>query len=206
MKVDVGTVISLFSAFVATTSVYLAFRTARRHEVGAPQWLRDLREWASEAIDVVNEAAYTCDDSDPSPDSMRRSVYRLSALVDRGSLFLPNRQVGEHGADKAVAHRGLRHAALDPLVAAVRVLRGEVDERFRDAVMRNRRDVLLELRREFNSNMYSLLDPVHYNKKIAQMIRDSDEQVKALDNVGGGHGEVLDRVIDSIEGPQRSRN
>jgi hypothetical protein len=197
--------ISIFSLLIASTSVYVAMRNARRQEVGAPQWLRDLREWASEAIDVLSEAAYMCNGmQDVSPDDSRRCIQRLSALVDRGRLFLPNQQVAGYGGDKALAHRGFRHSALDPLVATVSVLKGEVDQQFRDAVIHNRYAVMLELRREFNSNMHSLLDPVHYNKKIARLIRDSNRQVKALYDVSGGQKAVLRRVIARIEAETKS--
>lgn len=60
----------------------------------AADWLRDLRTWASEAIDVLAEAAYHSPGSDSSAahqhdELLRRCRCRLSALIDRGRLFLP---------------------------------------------------------------------------------------------------------------------
>lgn len=58
-------------------------------------WLSEFRSWASDAIDVLSESAYECPrDSSELPEAqaacIRRCRFRLSALIDRGRLFLPN--------------------------------------------------------------------------------------------------------------------
>ena len=86
--------------------------------VGA-DWIRDLREWASEAVDVLAEASYCCLGSAPMPTAQTFELQhrcKLSALVDRGRFLLPNERDHEYGSHKPRAYRGLRHQALDALV------------------------------------------------------------------------------------------
>src|SRR5215213_5848874 len=78
--------------------------------VAVAEWRRDLRAWASEAVDVLTEATYLCEAPEgeaekPEPVTFT-CRYRLSALIDRGRLYLPNVRVGEHGQAKPYAFRG----------------------------------------------------------------------------------------------------
>jgi hypothetical protein len=49
---------------VAAAAVLVARDNARRQELGLDQWIRDLRAWASEAIDVLSEAVYACNEAE----------------------------------------------------------------------------------------------------------------------------------------------
>jgi hypothetical protein len=163
-----------------------ARETARRREVGVAEWMRDLRDWASEAIEVLSETVYASDGTQGSvPGDARRYFPQLSALIDRGRFFLPNQATQEHGKHKPPAFRGFRHAALDPLVSALIVIEGSVEGKklheYRglhdyDYVARNRRAVLRELQEEFVSHIQQILDPAGHNQKIASIIKDSQEQ------------------------------
>jgi hypothetical protein len=151
----------------------------------AADWLRDLREWASEAIDVLAEASYTCGHGDRTSEDcaerLRSCRYRLSALVDRGRFFVPNQSVGEFGGEKPSAYRGWRHAALDPLVAAERVLSGEVEfGRFA-----TREKALIEMRRQFVSAIQRILAPDVHNREIARMIHEGNAHRTADATLGG---------------------
>jgi hypothetical protein len=161
-----------------------AREATRRREVGVAEWMRALRDWASEAIDVLSEAVYASDGIQghvPSDDA-RRYIPRLSALIDRGRLFFPNQYKEKYGTNKPPAFRGLRHAALDPLVSALIVLEGnaEVLKEVHDYVADNRRDVLRELQMEFVSHIQQILDPGGHNQKIAWIIKDSEEQTDTI--------------------------
>jgi hypothetical protein len=60
----------------------------------AADWFRDLRAWASEAIDVLSEAAYHAPgrsgEAAPDAEVSVRCRHRSSALIDRGRFFIPN--------------------------------------------------------------------------------------------------------------------
>jgi hypothetical protein len=150
--------------------------------VGVAEWMRDLRNWASEAIDVLSEAVYASDGTqEPVPSDARRYIPQLSALIDRGRFFLPNQYTERYGTDKLPAFRGYRHAALDPLVSALIVLEGNVeDKELHDYVAHNRRAVLRELQMEFVSHIQQILDPEGHNQKIAGIIKDSEAQAEKI--------------------------
>jgi hypothetical protein len=166
----------------------------RRQDVGVGQWMRDLRDWASEAIDVLSEAVYASDSSD-----VRRYISQLSALVDRGRFFLPNQVNKEAEPGKLPAFRGSRHRALVPLIAALRVLDGEVEKDLTEYVSKNRSEVIRELQREFVSHIQQILDPRQRNLAIKQLIERSDKQVEALEGrVGTGSKKRLREVVKRI--------
>ena len=67
--------------FVASRSYRLDAATA------AADWIRDLRAWANEAIDVLAEAAYHSPRGENGPVSdavLKQCRWQLSALIDRG--------------------------------------------------------------------------------------------------------------------------
>jgi hypothetical protein len=210
--------IAFFAVVVSIVALVLNRRTARRQEaltresawrqeVGVAQWRRDLRDWASEAIDVLSEAIYACDDRpDASTSDFGKYLHRLWALIDRGRFFLPNQQP-ERREDPVPAFKGYRHRALDPLWAAGNVLEDRIDATLYDDVVRYRRYVLEELQREFVSNISSILNPEHHNQEIARLIRDSERQVKALrpEETPSGDKLLLRDVVRRVVKRQASR-
>ena len=52
-----------------------------------------------------------------------RQPGRISAIIDRGRLFFPNRNLGDaHGANKEAGYQGHRQPALEALVTAYALL------------------------------------------------------------------------------------
>jgi hypothetical protein len=151
--------------------------------VGA-DWIRDLREWASEAVDVLAEASYTCSEDAADAGQVtehHRCRCKLSALIDRGRFLLPNERDGEYGSHKPRAYRGLRHQALDALVAAERILGRSIPlETFR-----SQKDALIGVRREFVSIVQGIIDPVSYNRDVAKILRMASD-LRSKDPTLGG--------------------
>lgn len=208
----IGVTVAIFALVYQRRQEDFAKETARRQEVGVSEWMRDLRDWASEATDVLSEVVYASDDmQDAAPSDVRRQLSKLSALADRGRFFLPNRDTGSrHGQHNPSAFRGLRHAALDPLVAAVNVLDGLVKEKeLRDYVIHNRRAVLRELQREFVLHIQQILDPERRNQEIAQLIQHSEKQaeqrIEAIlgKDVGPGATALVRIVVESLSKPRQ---
>jgi hypothetical protein len=197
MNDTIGVIIGVVSAVTAIAAALVSWLAARKSDrvavsqqrlgthTAAAEWLRDLREWASEAIDVLSEASYTCGHGDTSQhdctEQLRACRHRVSALIDRGRFFLPNQHVENVGGDKPSAFRGWRHAALDPLVAAERVLSGQVGP----GQFETREAALVQMRREFVSAIQRILAPDLHNKEIARMIREGNEH-RATDRTLGG--------------------
>jgi hypothetical protein len=178
-------VVSIFglalSGFIAWRQRELTEELAWRQEVGVAQWRRDLRDWASEAIDILSEAMYACDDMpDATPAHFRQYLHQLWAHIDRGRFFLPN-QRPEAREDPVIAYRGYRHRALDPLWAAGNVLENRIPASLEDDVddvVRYRHQVLEELQREFVSNISAILAPESHNQEIASLIQKSEKRLQ----------------------------
>ncbi len=172
----ISAVASIAAAIVAWASALEAQKlgTAQNRlatHTASAEWQRDLRDWAFEAIDVLAEASYTCTASDKAGGThvaeLRSCRHRLSALVDQGRLYLPNQVVKGVGDHKQYAYRGWRHAALDPLVAAERVLSGDVGSgRFP-----SRGTALISMRREFVSGIQRILAPDSRNREIVRLVQ-----------------------------------
>jgi hypothetical protein len=148
------------------------------------EWRRDLREWASDAIEVLSEASYLCDDAElESTDDQARTFscrFRLSSIIDRGRFLLPNIRREDYGVEKPYAYRGLRHSVLDPLVATERVLSTGFTGRFSD-----RKHAVVAMKREFVSSIQRILDPERHNQELARMIVEGNEAVGDDRGLGG---------------------
>ncbi len=187
----------LIGVFFTIVGVILSWYAGRKSEratnqqqklaslTAASEWLRDLRNWASEAIEVLAVASYICKDwtdiSTPPNEKLLECRYRLSALIDRGRFFLPNIPDPEIGAEKPEAYRGWRHKALDPLVAAEMVLSGNV----KSGSFETHEKALIEMRREFVSCIQRVLAPDMHNKEIARLIRESGFTRSGDQTLGG---------------------
>src|SRR3546814_5379018 len=69
---------------------------------------------------------YRLDHSDP---LLRRDILaRLSALLDSGRWYFPNRHAEQIGSHKPAAYRGLRQPVLDAIFAAYDCIRDERPE------------------------------------------------------------------------------
>lgn len=183
----IGALTAILTGVVGRTAWHAATRQNRLSATTvAADWLRDLRAWASEAIDVLAEASYTVRRGDPAlvPEEQAKVLhcrYRLSALIDRGRLLLPNEREDEYGDHKAEAYKGLRHPCLDALVAAERVLGGDARlESFPD-----RKSALIGVRREFVSLVQAILDPRSVNKTVATLVREAHEDRRRDPTLGG---------------------
>lgn len=175
----------LAGAVIAGLGIILGWLIARAQNrltasAAVAEWRRDIRTWANEAIDVLTEAIYASK-ADEEEEKITLCRARLSALIDRGRFFLPNEREGDYGVDKAPAYRGLRHAALDPLVAAEHILSGAITiEPFPD-----RSTAVVGVKREFVSAVQSILDPRGLNKEVAGLLEIARAARKADPTLGG---------------------
>lgn len=84
--------------------------------------------------------------------------------------MLPNEKEDDPSSNtknKPLAYMGLRHAALDPLVAAENILAKKIELLY----FADTKCALKGIRREFVSNIQSILDPRSMNKSIAVILR-----------------------------------
>lgn len=194
---DTQIIIGVVSALAAIAAAGVSWMAANRSDkstarqqrlathAAVAEWSRDLREWASQCVDVLSEASYTCNHHDEDAvdcvDQLRACRYKISALIDRGRFYLPNQPAEGVGVTKPTAYRGWRHAALDPLVAAERVMNGKVGA----GKYQSRELALIAMRRVFVSAIQEILGPESNNKEIARMIREGNDQRAADQTLGG---------------------
>ena len=146
-------VITFFSMIIAKQMRTTAVRSRIQQHYSC------LQSWADECMDILSEALHLCE-LDPAktknpPFFDRRYILmvRLSAVIDRGKWFLPNRQPWEYGQEKEGAYRGIRQDALHHLNHAyikVReldyLLKAENDNRgIREAIAKSKRGFTSEL-------------------------------------------------------------
>lgn len=177
---DISLYFSIASLVISIVGVTVTgYLSWRQEKIGKAtfkdSWLRSLRAWAEEAVDVLSESSYACHhgycDKDANEAERRRSdcIHRLSSLVDRGRFFLPNELHEDYGLEKPLAYRGYRHASLDYLVAAIRVLEGR-NASVLAAMDKSEAKILVDLKREYVSQVQHMLDPRQQNKEIADLI------------------------------------
>ncbi len=144
----------------------------------ASSWYSDLRAWASEVISLLSEAAERCDDTQAIDLKQTEALvvcrYRLSALIDRGRFFLPNRLHETYGTHKPEAYKGIRHPALDYLVAAYQILDGSAT--VSEFGFDNEKRALIELKYQFVSAIQVVLDPRLHTKEISSLVEDSRKE------------------------------
>lgn len=168
----------------------------------AADWRRDMSAWAAGAIDVLSEAVEFWDSDAEGSRAARLSdcSFRLSSMIDRGRLFLPNVRENEYGVNKPVAYRGFRHHALDPLVAATLVLSTGRTGAFTDG-----RFALIAMRREFVSAIHQILDPRGFNQQVAEMVKRGNANGSADPTLHGLlplEGEIPPGAVALLEAPQ----
>lgn len=164
------------SALLALASFILNLRLVARQEKRNAVAMKlahdsDIIRWADEVIallaaaqEMVAEKGVSFGDAEfPS----RRSSVRtqLSALIDRGRLFFPNREDGDYGKDKEAGFQGRRHPALDVLVDAY----AQLDRSFSPGPDRDAIAALTSVRRKFMAEVFQAVDPVRRGEKVKEL-------------------------------------
>lgn len=200
---DASVIVGISGVIAAFFGTGVGYWLGRRAEYAVAEWMRELRTWASEVINILSQASYGFKAKESGHFDQDRLAQELSALIETGRFYLPNQRKNEHGIDKPLAYRGFRHAALDPLVASVRLIEGNAK------YTESQADILWELRREFVSALFRILGPDHHNNDIGKIIRTSHGTRKGDLTVGGllpeesippGATSMLQMVIKRVEG------
>jgi hypothetical protein len=177
-KFGIGQWLTLISAALAISSFILNLRLVKRqekrnatnlklaHDSDIIGWSDDVLETLAGTQELVAEKGVSYGDADF---AARRSAARahLSALIDRGRLFFPNRTDVKHGADKEIGFQGHRQPVLDILVEAYRIIdaSGAGPGPDKAAV-----EALLKQRRLFVAEVFKTIDPVRRGETIKELV------------------------------------
>jgi hypothetical protein len=173
--------VSIISAAVSVVFAQRARRDIRNQGRLQVMALRQERyaafqQWADEVIEVMTEAIFLCDAGEDlgavtKPASRTLLIrQRLSALVDRGRLFLENEAREAFSEAKPIAYQGFRRAELDPIVEAFRALR-DLDLASTEQRKGCRKE-LWEQRKNFVSGAQLLLSPRGREQEIEALVRE----------------------------------
>ena len=187
MEFSAEIIAAVFGVAIGIIGIYTAWRERRVSEQNnriaaaatVTAWFAELRLWASDGVDVLAEASYSGTTLKDEA-HVRYLKHRLSAVIDRGRFFFPNLPYIEgNQATKPAAYRGSRHAALDPLVAAISILESNLGR------YETQEEGLKEMQREFVSRVQQILNPHGSNQRIEALVSASRE-VKGGDKSLGG--------------------
>ncbi len=169
--------LAIGSALLALASFILNLRLVNRQEKRNAVAMKmahdsDIIRWSDEVIallaaaqEMVAEKGVSFGEAEY---ASRRSAVRahLSALIDRGRLFFPNREDGEYGKEKEAGFQGRRHPALDTLVDAYSQIdrSGSSPGPDREVVAG-----LTALRRKFMAEVFQAVDPVRRGEKLKEL-------------------------------------
>jgi hypothetical protein len=169
--------LGIASAAIAVVSFVLNLRLVARQEKRNAVNLKmahdsDIIRWADEVILALARANETlCEKGLSYSDndfSVRRSDERahVSALIDRGRLFFPNRTDTNHGADKEAGFQGFRQPVLQELVHAHDVIdrAGAAPGPDRTAAAQ-----LMTHRRRFIAGVFQTVDPVRRGMTLKEL-------------------------------------
>lgn len=170
--------LTLMSAVLAISSFILNLRLVARQEKRNAANLKlahdsDIIGWADEVIKALADAHEMMAEKGVSyGDSefpARRSASRahVSALIDRGRLFFPNRADATHGADKEAGYQGHRQPVLNILVAAYGIIDKAGGGPGPDLASV---EGLTKQRRAFLAEVFKTVDPVRRGETIKELV------------------------------------
>ena len=169
--------LALMSAVLAISSFLLNLRLVSRQEKRNATNLKlahdsDIISWSDDVIGLLADAQEALAEKGVSYGdaefAARRSAARarLSALIDRGRLFFPNRADATHGADKEVGYQGHRQPVLDVLVEAYATLDKSGNGPGPD---RQAGEALRKQRRLFVAEVFKTVDPVRRGETLKEL-------------------------------------
>lgn len=114
-EIEISAVISLLGILWAISAYIISHGFAKQKQVleyinFISQYNDRLRSWGNEVVDLMSNAGHLCD-LDPSKDpeffgKIHNYKIKMSALIDQGRFFLPNKGIDKFGQHKPSAYRG----------------------------------------------------------------------------------------------------
>jgi len=172
----IGVISAVIALVAAVVSVYFSRKSLRVSALSARmQYYSDLREWAREVANALSDAIHLCE---VNQDIMPRKNFfetrhdikiRLSALIDQGRWFFPNKTSGAaaKGFEKEKAFQGVRLTVLDSIVFTYKLVKNM--ESGTCQVSENTKADMVTQKRVFVSEIQLALDPHTLSREFAQL-------------------------------------
>jgi hypothetical protein len=133
------------------------------HQNWTDEYFRDITVWAGRVCDAISEAIHLVGKDDAA--ARQRVLVSLSACIDMGRWYFPNRDFEKVHPEKEPAYRGVRQPVLDWIVLAYDVCRKESE--WGDA-----HKELVLCQRQFVSFVQEVLDPRSRDESIKRALAD----------------------------------
>lgn len=127
------------------------------------EYFREITSWSCNVSMAISKAIHLIEVGDT--DAKRDTLITLSACVDMGRWYFPNRDHDQIGTDKEPAYRGVRQPCLDWIVLAYNVLSERKN-------VLNPREQLVTCQRNFVSCLQEVLDPRSRAESIERVLND----------------------------------
>lgn len=141
----------------------LESQTTLDHQAWADEYFREITHWACEVSTAISAAIHISGRNDE--DRKLNALITLSACIDMGRWYFPNKFHDEQGKNKEPAFRGVRQPILDWVVRAYDILDGRTANG-------NERSALVECQRQFVSCIQQRLDPRSREKIVNRILLD----------------------------------
>ncbi|MEY2756394.1 MAG: hypothetical protein RIR33_172 [Pseudomonadota bacterium] len=169
--------LAIVSGVIALVSFFLNLSLVARQEKRNRVAMKmahdsDVIAWSNEVVRLLASAQEMLVEKGMSYNDAefrgRRSGVRadLSALIDRGRLFFPNREDGDYGKEKEAGFQGRRHPALDVLVDAYAIIDAAGSAPGPDGASSEK---LTSHRRKFMAEIFTSVDPVRRGQNMKEL-------------------------------------
>jgi hypothetical protein len=148
------------------------------HQMWADEFFRDVTTWAGGVSLSISRAIHLIEQANPA--ELNEVMIELSAAIDTGRWYFPNRHENHHGSEKQPAYRGYRQEILDWIVEAYEIIENP-------AKFSSPRTKLIDCQRHFVSCVQEVLDPRTREKAIQKVLSDFEgvaslPKIRALKN------------------------
>jgi hypothetical protein len=144
------------------------------HQTWADEFFRDVTTWAGGVSLSISRAIHLIEKADP--EELTDVMIELSAAIDTGRWYFPNRHENKYGHEKQPAYRGFRQPVLDRVVHAYRIVENPTQ-------CESPKSALIDCQRHFVSCVQEVLDPRTREEAIQRVLSDF-EGVASLPKIG----------------------
>jgi hypothetical protein len=144
------------------------------HQTWADEFFRDVTTWASGVSLSISRAIHLIEKTDGG--ELTDVMIELSAAIDTGRWYFPNRHENEYGFQKQPAYRGLRQPVLNWVVRAYQIVENPTQ-------YDSPKSALIDCQRNFVSCVQEVLDPRTREEAIQRVLSDF-EGVAKLPKIG----------------------
>lgn len=183
MDISVSDIFSILSLLIAISSVFLSLGL-QRLEVRF-KYRGEVLSWYKSTLEILfhlNRTGITIEEK-------KVLLSKLSSNIELGRFFFPNFQSELKGKQTEIpnAYRGVRQLVLDCLVGLFDIYSCDKECEFED--------LIVLLKKQFTSEVFTVLDPKGYQKSIKKYKISQSENVQTFEDIVGKTPEEFQKSL-----------